>query len=80
MRPDKSTISFLRSLARSTTGNELIRYLEEVERHYSDIRNLNGASSEARIEALKIFRESLLERLITLRSDGTSPPDSDEFT
>lgn len=80
MRPTKNQINFLRSLARSTTGDELIKYLEEVEKYYSDIRNLEGTSAETRIDSLKIIRESILDKLITMKSDSTSPTDGEEYT
>lgn len=80
MRNDKNTIDFLRSLARSTTGSELIRYLEKIEKHYCDIRNLEEGSAEARIEALKIFREALLDKLISLRSSSASSSLEEEYT
>lgn len=69
---------FLENLAKSTTGKDLIKYLKEVEIHYADIRNLNGISADVRIDALKIFRESLLDKLLVL-SGEIDPPNNDEF-
>lgn len=81
MKVNQNTMKFLRSLARSTTGAELIRYLEDQEKYYSDIRNLkDGGTSDGRIEGLKIFREALLDKLISMRSDSTTPSDGEEYT
>lgn len=70
--------AFLENLAKSTTGKDLIKYLKEVEIHYADIRNLNGTPADVRIDALKMFRESLLDKLLVL-SGEVDPPNNDEF-
>lgn len=69
---------FIVNLAKSSTGRDLIKYLKGVEIYYADIRNLNGTPSEVRIDALKMFRESLLDKLLVL-SGEVEPPDNDEF-
>lgn len=70
--------SFIESLAKSTTGTDLIKYLKEVEIHYADIRNLNGVPAEVRIDALKIFREALLDKLLVM-SGEIDPPNNDDY-
>ena len=70
--------TFLEQLAKTTTGKDLIDYLKEVEIKYADIRNLNGVPAEVRIDALKIFREALLDKLLVL-SGEIDPPNNDEF-
>lgn len=70
--------AFIENLANSTTGQDLIKYLKEVEIEYADIRNLNGVSAEVRIDALKIFREALLDKLLVL-SGELDPPNNDDY-
>lgn len=70
---------FLEKLADSDTGLTLIRYLKAVENHYADIRNLDGVPAEVRIDALKIFRQTLLDKLLILRGEQESP-DGDEWS
>lgn len=69
---------FLEKLAKSSTGKDLVKYLKEVEIKYADIRNLGEVKAEVRIDALKIFRESLLDKLLVL-SGEIDPPNNDEF-
>jgi hypothetical protein len=70
---------FLEQIAKSRiTGSRLIRLLKSIEHYYADIRNLKGASAEVRIEALKILREALLDKLVVL-SGKLEPPDGDEY-
>lgn len=69
---------FIENLAKSTTGKDLIKYLKEVEQHYADIRNLNGVPAEVRIDALKIFREALLDKLLVM-SGEIDPPNNDDY-
>lgn len=69
---------FIEKLAKSTTGKDLIKYLKSVEIHYADIRNLQDVKAEVRIDALKMFRESLLDKLLVL-SGEIDPPDNDEY-
>lgn len=69
---------FISKLAKSSTGRSLIKYLEDVEIYYADIRNLEDVPATSRIDALKIFRESLLDKLIKL-SGHITPPDNDEY-
>jgi len=70
--------AFLESLAQTDTGRTLIEYLKKIEIHYADIRNLDGVKAEVRIDALKIFRESLLDKLLVL-SGELEPPNSDDY-
>ena len=70
--------AFIENLANSTTGTDLIKYLEAKEIEYADIRNLNGVSAEVRIDALKVLREVLLDKLLLLRGE-IDPPNSDDY-
>ena len=70
--------ALIETLANSTTGQDLIKYLKKVEIEYADIRNLNGVSAEVRIDALKIFRETLLDKLLLLRGE-IDPPNNDDY-
>ena len=70
--------SFLQSLANSTTGKDLIKYLKEIEIYHADIRNLNGVPAEVRIDALKLLRSALLDKLLVL-SGEIDPPNNDEY-
>lgn len=70
--------TFIENLAKSNTGKDLIKYLKEVEIYHADIRNLNGVSAEVRIDALKILRSALLDKLLVL-SGEIDPPNNDEF-
>lgn len=70
--------SFIENLAKSVTGKDLIKYLKSIEVYYADIRNLNGVPAEVRIDALKIFREALLDKLLVM-SGEIDPPNNDDF-
>lgn len=69
---------FIEKLAKSTVGRDLVKYLKQVEIYYADIRNLQGTSADARIDALKIFRESLLDKLLVM-SGEVEPPNNDDY-
>lgn len=69
---------FLEKLATSSTGRSLVKYLEDVEIYYADIRNLKETPAEARVDALKIFREALIDKLNVL-AGRTTPPDNQEY-
>lgn len=69
---------FIENLAKSNTGKDLVRYLKDIEIYYADIRNLKEVKAEVRIDALKIFREALLDKLLVL-SGEIDPPDNDEY-
>lgn len=69
---------FLEKLAQSETGQILVRYLKQAEIHHADIRNLEGAKPEVRIDALKLLRSILLDKLLVL-SGEIDPPDTDEY-
>jgi hypothetical protein len=70
---------FLESLSKSEVGKDIIKLLKKIETHYADIRNLSGVTAEVRIDALKVFRESLLDRMLVL-SGEVEAPDADDFT
>ncbi len=74
----KDENKFIERLAKSTIGKDLIKYLKQVEIHYADIRNLQGTSAESRIDALKIIREALLDKLLVL-SGEVDPPNNDDY-
>lgn len=78
MKQEDYDIKFLEAIAKSDVGKELIKYLKKVETHYADIRNLGQVKPEVRIDALTLFRESLLDKLLVL-SGEIDPPDNDEF-
>lgn len=69
---------FIEKLAKSAVGRSLIDYLKKVEIYYADIRNLEQVKPEVRIDALKMFRESLLDKLQVL-SGIVAPPNNDEY-
>ena len=72
MRLEERDQQFLESLARSDVGKDLIALLKRIESYYADIRNLQG------VDALKLFRESLLDRLLVL-SGEQEPPNGDDY-
>lgn len=78
MKLDVKSQNFIESLAKAQVGRDLIEYLKQVEIFYADIRNLGQVSAEVRIDALKMFRESLLDKLLVL-SGQIETPDNDEF-
>ena len=78
MKHDEYDVKFLEAIAKSEVGTELIKYLKKVEIHYADIRNLGQVKPEVRIDALNLFRESLLDKLLVL-SGEIDPPNNDEF-
>ena len=69
---------FLEKIAPTETGQELIRVLKEIEAYNADIRNLNGVSAEVRIDALKLLRSALLDKLLVF-SGQLEKPDVDEY-
>lgn len=75
---DAESLEFIGKLANSSTGKSLIVYLKKVEIYYADIRNLDQTKPEIRIDALKMFRASLLDKLLVL-SGEVEPPNGDEF-
>ena len=78
MRLSERQEEFISKLAKAAVGRNLISYLKEVEIYYADIRNLEQVKPEVRIDALKMFRESLLNKLLVL-SGEVVPPDGDEW-
>lgn len=70
--------AFIEQLAKTDTGKDLIKYLMEVETHYADIRNLDGVDAKVRIDALKLLRSALLDKLLVL-SGEIDPPNTDEY-
>lgn len=69
---------FLASLAKSETGKELIRVLKNIETYYADIRNIGTTKPDVRIDALNMFREALLDKLLVM-SGMVEPPNNDEY-
>lgn len=69
---------FLEKLAKSMIGKDLVKYLKDLEIKYADIRNLGDVKAEVRIDALKMMREGLLDKLLVLRGE-TEPPNNNEF-
>jgi hypothetical protein len=69
----------LETIAKSTIGKDLVKYLKEVEIYYADIRNLQDVKAEVRIDALKILRSALLDKLLVF-SGELEKPEEDEFT
>lgn len=69
---------FLEKIARGTGGKRLIKLLKKIETEYADIRNLNGVPAETRLDALRMLREALLDKLVVL-SGQQEPADNDEF-
>jgi len=78
MKIGKPEDEFIENLAQSSVGRSLIDYLKRVEIYYADIRNLEQVKPEVRIDALKMFRESLLDKLLVL-SGEVEPPNNDEY-
>lgn len=76
---DPESKQFLDKFAKSSTGRRMITYLEKVEIHYADIRNLEQIEPGIRVEALKLLRECLLDKLIVL-SGKVVPPNGDEWS
>jgi hypothetical protein len=70
--------SFLESLAKSDTGRHLVKLLKSIETYYADIRNVGDVDPKVRIDALKMFREALLEKLLVM-SGEIDPPNNDEY-
>lgn len=68
---------FIERIARTDVGHDLANYLKEIEIYYADIRNLRGTSAEARIDALKILREALLDKLMVFNGE-IDPPEQNE--
>lgn len=68
---------FIKNLAKTDVGRELVKYLKDIEIQRADIRNLNGVSAEVRIDALKIWREDLLDKLLA-HSGELQKPDINE--
>lgn len=68
----------LETIANTDVGRDLVKYLKEVEIYHADIRNLNGVPAEVRIDALKLLRSALLDKLLVL-SGELEPPNEDEY-
>lgn len=68
---------FLEKLAPTRTGKQLLKVLENIETHYADIRNLGDVKPEVRIDALKFYREAVLDKLKTLQN-GREPQENDD--
>lgn len=75
---EEQSSHFIEQLAQSQVGSDLIKYLKKVEIQYADIRNLKDVKAEVRIDALKMFRETLLDKLLVL-SGEVEPPNNDDY-
>ncbi len=64
---------FIETIANTEVGRSLIQYLQEVDTHYADIRNLDGVPAEVRVEALRILKEALLDKLLVMRGELDRP-------
>lgn len=69
---------FLEQLAQSDTGKGLIKLLKNFEIYHADIRNLDGIDPKVRIDALKMIREGLINKLLIL-SGQMEEIDNNEF-
>lgn len=78
MKHKREDQEFLEKLAKSDTGIRLINILKNIEIYYADIRNLSGVDPKIRVDALKLMREALLDKLLVL-SGTQEAPDNDEF-
>jgi len=78
MKHNAQDQEFLEKLAKSDTGIRLIQILKNIEIHYADIRNLKEVEPKVRVDALKLMREALLDKLLVL-SGVQEAPDNDEF-
>lgn len=72
------TDNFLEKIAKTDVGKDLIKLLKEIETYHADIRNLNGVPPEVRIDALKILRSALLDKLLVF-SGELEAPDENEY-
>lgn len=70
--------NFLETIAKTDVGRDLVKLLKEIEIYHADIRNLNGVPPEVRIDALKILRSALLDKLLVL-SGEIDAPNEDEY-
>lgn len=69
---------FLEQLAQSDTGKGLIKLLKNFETYHADIRNLDGIEPKVRIDALKMIRDELINKLLIL-SGQMEEIDNNEF-
>lgn len=77
---------FLEKLAKSSTGRQLVDYLQGMEIKYADMRSLKDVPETERVkklairlDAIEMMREGLLDKLLVL-SGEVEPPDGDEFS
>lgn len=78
MKHNAQDQEFLEKLAKSDTGIRLIQILKNIEIYYADIRNLKEVEPKVRVDALRLMREALLDKLLVL-SGVQEAPDNDEF-
>lgn len=71
--------AFLESFAPTRTGKKLLKVLEEIETFHADIRNVGEIDPKVRIDALKLYRISLIDKLKLLGQDELQRPESNEF-
>ena len=72
--------NFIEKLAKSSTGRELVKYLKFMEIKFADIRNLGQEKPEVRIDALKMFREGLLDKLLVLSGEVEPADNNEQYT
>lgn len=76
---NKEDQDFLEKLAPTRTGKQLLRVLENIETFYADIRNVGDVDPKVRIDALKFYREALIDKLKVLSQDELEKPTQDEY-
>jgi hypothetical protein len=76
---NKEDQEFLEKLAPTRTGKSLLKVLENIETFYADIRNVGDVKPEVRIDALKFYREALVDRLITMQNKKSVGEDNREW-
>lgn len=71
--------AFLQSFAPTRTCKKLIKVLENIETFHADIRNVGDVDPKVRIDALKLYRETLIDKLKILGQDELQRPEGDEY-
>lgn len=64
---------FLEKIAPTRTGKHLLRVLNNIETFYADVRNI-GVEPTIRIDALKILKDALIDKLKLLGREPNDPP------
>lgn len=71
--------NFLRRIAPTKTGRQLVDVLKNIVLFHADIRNVNDVPPEVRIDSLKFFQESLIDKLELFAKEDKEPPMEDEY-